>query len=750
MPAAGRGDPLAHSAPAPGGHGQSYADHIARVRWGARERAAAMLRFAGEPPQGFLDALDAAAAFHDLGKLDEDIQEAMIRGRGAKLRWDHVDAGVARLTSAGNWMAAWLVRAHHAPGLPAHAEHFDPDGLGRRLRGRRQGKDDPERHEEQISRTNARLSGYQAVHEAAVGRTNIGPMRACHGLAMRLALSCLVDADHADTARFDTGHELPAAAKPRWKERLVQLDAYVHSLGESADDARTGHRAEFYRACREARIERPIAACEGPVGLGKTTAVTAHLLRRASDEGLRHLIIVAPFTNIIAQTVRVLRNALVLPSEKATDVIVEHHHRADFDDRSDRDVAVLWRAPVIVTTAVQLFETLASNNPSQLRKFHELPGSALFLDEAHAALPTQLWPQNWRWLRELAERWGCRIVFASGSLTRFWEHQEIVPEPIKLPELLPPALEQSVIRAEKRRVLYKRSGRSSSLRELIHRIGEAPGPRLVILNTVQSAAVVARAMRDASHNVLHLSTALSPRDRDVVLDRVQRRLKVSEDQDWSLVATSCVEAGVDLSFRTAFRERFGTASLIQVGGRVNRHGEFNSVGGGIVFDFLLDAADGITSHPSASFSAEVLKRQFREGAFDDEEITPAQLVTTAMIEELRDRGGLGHDALAKAERERDYPSAAEEGQVIRTDSRIVVVDPRLRQLLENRRPIGFRTLLRGSVQIWARKLPLLGLEPLPGRTELYFWPYEYDPDFLGYMAGVLQLRQFWEEGGAIV
>lgn len=745
-----RPDPLAHSAPESGGKGQPYADHIKRVRCGVSERAAAMLRFAADLPPGLLDTLDAAASFHDFGKLDEDVQGAMARGRGAKLRWDHIDAGVAHLAAAGNWMAAWLVRAHHAPGLPAHAEHFDPDGLGRRLRGCRHDDDDPQRHEEQMGRTDACLSGYLAAHEAAVGPIDVGPMRACHGLTMRLALSCLVDADHADAARFDSGHEPPAAAQPRWKERLAQLDAYVRSLGESPNDPRTGHRAEFYRACREARIDSPMAACEGPVGLGKTTAVTAHLLRCASDENLRHLIIVAPFTNIITQTVRVLRKALVLPGEKATDVIVEHHHRADFDDRSDRDMAVLWRAPVIVTTAVQLFETLASNNPSQLRKLHELPGSALFLDEAHAALPTHLWPQNWRWLRELAGSWGCRIVFASGSLTRFWKHEKIVPDPIELPELLPPALGQSVIRAERRRVLYQRSGRNSSVQELVHRIAQAPGPRLVILNTVQSAAVVARAMRDASNDVLHLSTALCPRDRDTILNRVQRRLKDSEDKDWSLVATSCVEAGVDLSFRTAFRERFGTASLIQVGGRVNRHGEFDSVGGGIVFDFLIDAVDGITSHPSASFSAEVLKRQFREGAFDDEEMTPAQLVTTAMIEELRDRGGLGHDALAKAERERDYPSAVEEGRVIQTDTRIVVVDPRLRQLLENRRPISFRTLLRGSVQIWARRLSLLRLEPLPGRRELYVWPYAYDPDFLGYMTGALQLRQFWEEGGAIV
>ena len=131
------------------------------------------------------------------------------------------------------------------------------------------------------------------------------------------------------------------------------------------------------------------------------------------------------------------------------------------------------------------------------------------------------------------------------------------------------------------------------------------GPRLVILNTVQSAAVVARAMRDAGHDTLHLSTALAPKDRAPILKRVEEKLK-EDVTDWTMVATSCVEAGVDLSFRTAFRERFSTASLIQVGGRVNRHGEKAE---GIVFDFCIDEGDGITRHPGARYSAAVLKRQ---------------------------------------------------------------------------------------------------------------------------------------------
>jgi CRISPR-associated endonuclease/helicase Cas3 len=216
-----------------------------------------------------------------------------------------------------------------------------------------------------------------------------------------------------------------------------------------------------------------------------------------------------------------------------------------------------------------------------------------------------------------------------------------------------------------------------------------------------------------------------------------------------MVATSCVEAGVDLSFRAAFRERFSTASLIQVGGRVNRHGEKKE---GIVFDFCIDEGDGITRHPSARYPAAVLKRQLeaKDGLLSRGGHDPAALITRAIAEEIRDRGGLGHDSLAEAERHRDYPCVAENGRVIDTDTRIVVIDPALIERLVARERVGFRELLAGSVQLWSTKIHALRLECVPSRPGLYRWPYEYDGEFLGYMAGFLKQVDFVRTGIAIV
>lgn len=479
-------EPLAHSAREPGGEPQTYRAHIAGtptsegVLEGARRRAEAMLRFHGNTArrETIRTAVAEAATFHDFGKLDPDTQAALHQGRNARLDWNHIDAGVAQLMKHGAEGSAWLVRSHHAPGLPSHPFHF-ADKRRRHLRGCRgdDGNIAPEKHARQIAHTDRLLGSMTEAHDAIVGPHRPTPGKALHGLPMRLELSCLVDADHSDTAYADTGWTVPNEPQPRWCERLAALDAYVAGLTDRGGE-RDAQRRAFYDACRHGGPDAALVACEGPVGIGKTTAVTAYLLRRAIAPGARRLFIVAPHTAILSQTARTLREALVLENERGRPdtIVAEHHHRADFSSISSRDLATLWTAPIVLTTAVQFFETLSANTPSALRKLHALPGSVVFLDEAHAALPTPLWPQNWRWLRELAEDWSCSFVFASGSLARFWEVDDIVGEArLKLPELVPSDLVERLQHTETARVSYVTLGRLDGPRPLADAVTAKPG-----------------------------------------------------------------------------------------------------------------------------------------------------------------------------------------------------------------------------------------------------------------------------------
>ena len=735
------GAPLAHSAPNADRTPQLYSDHIQGALAIASENARAI---SAHMPQRdlaarLLSTVVDGTTYHDLGKLDLENQAALRRGRQARLPWDHVDAGVANLMNAGARTAAWIVRAHHAPGLPANADHFNRlEPNARRLRGGRRSGPGGEQSDAITERIDRTLADLLLAHDLELGHHLPTKARTTHGLFMRLALSCLVDADHSNSASYEQGWLCPPTVRPRWKERLLRLDSYVACLPK--EGVRQADREAFYKACREGLIETSLATCEGPVGIGKTTAVMAWLLRRAIASGARRLFVVAPYTTILSQTAKTLRSALLLPDETnlADAVVAEHHHRADFTAIESRDLAVLWRAPIVLTTGVQFFETLASCEPAQLRKFHGLPGSVIFIDEAHAALPAPLWRQNWAWIRELAKEWGCSFVFASGSLARVWEESEIVGEEnaIRLPDIIPSALSARLVKAEHTRVRYRTLGR---IVDPVRAILETSGPRLAIFNTVQTAAVIADRLRKSGTDVLHLSTALCPTDRDRILNDVKRRLDPlsTYQSNWTLVATSLVEAGIDLSFRTALRERFSTASLIQVGGRANRHGENDY---GEVLDFQLNADQAMTSHPGSRCSASVLERFFKEGRLSDIS-DPASLVTSALREETRDDHGKTGLQLALAESiAHDYPEVAKLGRLIDADTALVAVDKKLILALAQGIQIKTRDLLAGSVQLWSKKIDFFGLTPLPTRPGVHIWPHPYDKDFLGYMEGALAFQ----------
>ena len=229
-----------------------------------------------------------------------------------------------------------------------------------------------------------------------------------------LALSSLVDGDHSDTAQHYRNERELVGLPLCPAERLAALDKYVASLAASTPFASERERKwleirqQIYQACQQRQLtsNERIVACDSPVGTGKTTAVMAHLLNIAQQRGLRRVFVVLPFTNIIDQSVDVYRCSLVLKGESPEDVVAAHHHRVEFKGENWRDLRQLtqrWDAPVVVTTAVQFFETLAAKDTTALRKLHQVPGSAIFVDEAHAAMPAPLWPQMFRWLRELCD-----------------------------------------------------------------------------------------------------------------------------------------------------------------------------------------------------------------------------------------------------------------------------------------------------------------------------------------------------------
>jgi hypothetical protein len=682
--------------------------------------------YAAKDGRALTELAGTSAFWHDLGKLHAENQ-AILSGKekAQKLPRHHEDAGAALLCGQ-NLFAAATVYAHHT-GYRDRSEESKRGKLAFRV------------HEE-IDETDRLLDGYVKIHDKLLGRfeSNISAAVPSGNVSvfLRLLLSCIADADHTDTARhYGNCPADDAAIGLRPAERLAALNEYVATLASKTPDAdaRAALRGEMYAACRDSEISgsAKIAFCDSPVGSGKTTALMAHLLAQAQARGLRRIFVVLPFTNIIDQSVKVYRKALALPGENPEHVVAALHHRADFEDEEARHLTALWRAPIVVTTAVAFFETLASNKPAALRKLHELPGSAIFVDESHAALPAKLLPLAWKWMNAYAEEWGCYWALASGSLCRFWEIPEIAQNAAtrKVPEIIGEDLRRRLSAYESKRINYCHDLSPKDADEIVEWVAAHPGPRLIIVNTVNSAAVLAHAFkaRFGREKVEHLSTALTPPDREKTLGRVRERLGNAADGNWTLVATSCVEAGVDISFRTGFRELGSLASLLQLAGRIDREGKYS---GAEVWTFALSGE--FAGNPNIKDAVEVLRRFFCNGA----DISP-DLCTTAIKNEIR-RSGLSsaYKELAGYEEDLGFSSLKEKFKVIESDTQLAVVSPEIAERVKNGM-INWRELLNNSVQI--RKNRLNDKQKI--LNGIYLWDSGYD-GFLGYMKGVL------EPGGA--
>lgn len=734
---------------------QTYSEHITGVYRRAKNYAEEVCAYEAENSGLLKKVVQYSALLHDLGKLDDENQAVLHNSdnRHRHLPINHVDAGSAALKNIGCLYSATAVYAHHR-GLPNIPKECSRNEVMLRVDKPCIRKHVDETLETLLKRFSENISTdyfkqdmdtsvllhriFSNLKDTNNQQVPVKMETEFNGdlsVFFRLILSCLADADHTDTASaYQQAVEKENIPKLCAKERLDALNTYVAQLNR--DDERSCLRKDMYVACRDAKSNVGFAVCDSPVGSGKTTAVMAHLLQQAVKRKARRVFVILPYTSIIQEVVDTYRKALVLPGEKAGEVVAELHYRAEFEDKDTRYLTSLWRAPIVVTTSVAFFETIASNRPATLRRFHELPGSVIFIDEAHNALPLKLLPLAWRWMNILAEEWNCYWVLASGSFVRYWQLsrlQEIKMSRPNVIELVRSELKEKLMQYERNRITFRWKKKALSRRDLIEWVQSAPGPRLVILNTVQSAAVIANDLyniygRDV---VEHLSSALTPRDRGDVIKRIKSRLDDESDTNWTLVATSCVEVGVDLSFRTGFRELSSLLSLLQAAGRVNRHGLYQYAE---IWSFSLQDDSMLRQNPAFAYSREVLKEYFEKGIH----ISP-ELSTQSMNDEIirNDSCIEKMEKLIEWEDDLKFPEVDKEFTVIDSDTVQVVVDGSLATAIACGEG-NWKQLQQNSVSIYRKKVQEWKIKEIA--NGVYQWTLGYD-SFLGYMRGVLNIEK---------
>lgn len=533
----------------------------------------------------FASAFDAgdwgrlAGLWHDLGKFRPEFQ-ARLRGSGESVEHAGVGAALAfaKDKTAGTPLA-FAIAGHHA-GLA------DPVGSGEG--GRRSLK-------ERLTQNAKTLADLKAALPPSLIAPAIPPLpdrlKDTRSLELwtRFLFSCLVDADYLATESFYSPGIRSSVAEgsdgiPVLRQRL---DDFLDRLRESLPAERQGslvnrRRAEVLAACRTAAELPPGAfSLTVPTGGGKTLSAMAFALRHAEFHGLRRVVVAIPYTSIIEQNAAVYREALGVPN------VLEHHSGIDPLAAEERDreaetrrrlAAENWDAPVVVTTNVQLFESLFAASPSRCRKIHNLAGSVLLLDEAQT-LPVGYLLPVLEVLRELVAGYRCTVVLTTATQPALARRDSLPDGLDRVHEIVPDpaALARDLARVEP---VWPEPGAGPIPYEDLARELAVHERVLAIVHRRQDARRLAEQLPKGGR--FHLSALMCPAHRAEVLAEASARLK-AEGAVCRLVSTQLIEAGVDVDFPVVYRCLGGIDSLAQAAGRCNREGRLPGKGRVVFF-----------------------------------------------------------------------------------------------------------------------------------------------------------------------
>ena len=741
--------PLAHSPPRvlaiPVGSAEweqvseRLCDHLREVARRARALAEAAAPDRSPLSQALVAAAEAAGWLHDLGKYRVGFQE-YIRGRrspGDPETW-HKQAGAAWAWDARHYPLALAILGHHG-GMP------DVTGGKQTVTAWLMNTAEDSAVRAAATRDCPELTRLTLSPPPLTGDDHLGVE-----LFTRLVFSCLVDADWTATGEYErralglAEESGPNALDPG--DRLGRVLEFIRARAAAVGDTPVSRvRRQVLEACLAASDRPPgVFTLTVPTGGGKTLSGLAFALKHAAVHGLRRVIYVAPYLSIIEQNAEVIRQALGL--SVADPDVFEHHSLAepisegDEQDRDDQSrVAATrraenWDAPVVVTTNVQFLESLFGNKPSRCRKLHNIARSVVILDECQA-LPPGLVAPTCGMLRQLVEKAGCTVVLCTATQPAF-DHERLGTDRLRATEIIPAELD--LFTALRRvRLQWPEGEERWSWAEVAERMLRA-GSSLCVVNTRQAARDLFRELRlrrPDGDGVYHLSTYLFPAHRLEVLRVLQARLRSKKPV--YLVSTQLIEAGVDISFPTVFRELAPLEGVVQAAGRCNREGEIPDAGGNVIVFRSLEEA-----MPPGWYrlGADQLLQSLRTGTRP--RIDRAEDIRN-YYERLYYSGNLDANGIVPLRRSFNFPEVAEKYRLIDDGGIPVVIhrfEPYAQEVAEllhqvrhgprrrtARRQLGrFQVnLLRGEVNRLQQRGLICSLDD---QIELLGWFGDYDPN----------------------
>ncbi len=419
----------------------------------------------------------------------------------------------------------------------------------------------------------------ESIRKVARGEKDEIIIRFKVGLLVRFLFSCLIDADRVDTADF----ERPKAAKHRlngeyteWPLLIERLESHLQgfTLRNSIDEI----RRSISDHCLNGSIrDKGIYTLTVPTGGGKTLASLRFALHHAERHKMDRVIYVIPFTSIIDQNAKVVRDILEPTKDDRGRVVLEHHSNLTPEQQGWREKMLTenWDAPVVFTTSVQLLEAIFGGGTRGARRMHQLANAVLIFDEIQT-LPVNCVHLFCNAMNFLVEHCGSTVVLCTATqpllnrvdqskgALKFTKNDDLMPD---VKGLFDDLKRVEVLNRRKPGGWTDEEIARLALDEVVQ-----SGSCLVIVNTKKSAQTLFRLCREAAGiQTFHLSTNMCPAHRKEILDEIRQLL---DDESLVLcISTQLIEAGVDVDFGAVIRYTAGLDSIAQAAGRCNRNGK---------------------------------------------------------------------------------------------------------------------------------------------------------------------------------
>ena len=510
--------------------------------------------------------------WHDLGKYSDEFQEYIKVNSGyeendqRRPKTDHTSAAaiLAKEIYPSHWPPiAYCIAGHHA-GL--HNFIHDP-----KIPGNLSDRLNKQEFLDKI-RTKIPTNLMEKINlDPPIGKQI--DQKHMH-LWIRMLFSCLVDADYLDTERFMNPVSFTRRGKyDSLSELKNRFDNHMGKMCKNAPSTAVNSiRRQILKDCiKSGELSPGFFSITVPTGGGKTLSSMAWALVHALKFNKSRIVFAIPYTSIITQTAQIYRTIF------GDDNVVEHHSNIDDNTNTqERKLAAEnWDAPIVVTTNVQLFESLFANKTSRCRKLHNLVNSIIILDEAQMLPPEFLQPILTT-LKNLVDDYGVSVMFSTATQPALTGRiggkgqyafdgipsesvREIVQNidslatdlrrvAIQLPQSVNETVDWSVIAEELQ--LYEQV--------------------LCIVNTRNQCRELHELMPE---DTLHLSRLMCTAHIMDVIDEIKLRLK--ENKPVRVISTQLIEAGVDIDFPVVYRAIAGLDSIAQCAGRCNREGRLN-------------------------------------------------------------------------------------------------------------------------------------------------------------------------------